>query len=143
MKTAYRIPANTCACVPPGTAPKSTAPINRFDLRSFITNLSNGSKVTANREVIVKGIAFDGGYGITEVAISTDGGPTWTDTKLGNDLGRYSFREWQTAVKLAPGAHALKVRAVNRIGQSQPMEPLWNPAGYMQNRVETVNVTAA
>jgi hypothetical protein len=35
------------------------------------------------------------------------------------------------------------VRAVNRIGQSQPMEPLWNPAGYMRNVVETVRVTAA
>jgi sulfite dehydrogenase len=26
---------------------------------------------------------------------------------------------------------------------SQPMEPLWNPAGYLRNVVETVNVTAA
>jgi sulfite dehydrogenase (cytochrome) subunit A len=143
MKTAYRIPANLCACVPPGTAPKSTTPINRLNVRSFITNLSNGAKLAANREVIVKGIAFDGGYGISEVVISTDGGSTWTDTKLGSDLGKYSFREWQAAVKLAPGAHALKISAVNRIGQSQPMEPLWNPAGYMRNSVETVNVTAA
>lgn len=143
MKTAYRIPANACACVPPGTAPKSTTPINRFDVRSFITNLTNGSTVRANTEVIVKGIAFDGGSGITEVTISTDGGQSWANSKLGNDLGKYSFREWQTALKLTPGAHALKVRAVNRIGQSQPMEPLWNPTGYMRNIVETVNVTAA
>jgi sulfite dehydrogenase (cytochrome) subunit A len=62
--------------------------------------------------------------------------------KLGEDLGKYSFRQWQTAVKLAPGVHALKVRAVNRVGQSQPMDPLWNPAGYMRNSVEAVNVTA-
>jgi len=143
MKAAYRIPANTCACVPPGAPAKSTTPINRFDVRSFITNLANGSKVAAKREVIMKGIAFDGGYGITEVALSTDGGRTWKGTKLGNDLGKYSFREWRAAVKLARGAHSLKVRAVNRIGQSQPMEPLWNPAGYMRNSVETVNVTAA
>lgn len=143
MKTAYRIPANACACVPPGTAPKSTTPISRFDVRSFITNLTNGSTVRANTEVIVKGIAFDGGSGITEVTISTDGGQSWANTKLGNDLGKYSFREWQTGVKLPLGTHALKVRAVNRIGQSQPMEALWNPAGYMRNVVETVNVTAA
>jgi sulfite dehydrogenase len=143
MKTAYRIPDNACACVPPGTKPKSSVPINRFDVRSFITNLSNGAKVHAKRELVVKGIAFDGGYGITEVALSTDGGHTWTDAKLGKDIGKYSFREWQTAVKLKPGMHALKVRAVNRIGQSQPMEPLWNPTGYMRNVVETVNVHAA
>jgi hypothetical protein len=31
---------------------------------------------------------------------------------------------------------------VNRIGQSQPMEALWNPPGYMRNVVETTHVTA-
>ena len=35
------------------------------------------------------------------------------------------------------------VRASNRIGQSQPLEPLWNPAGYMRNVVEVTNVIAA
>jgi sulfite dehydrogenase len=58
MKTAYRIPANTCACVPPGSPPQSTTPINRFDVRSFITNLSNGAKVKAQMELAAKGIAF-------------------------------------------------------------------------------------
>jgi hypothetical protein len=32
-------------------------------------------------------------------------------------------------------------RATNRLGQSQPLEPLWNPAGYMRNCVEPVTVT--
>ena len=35
------------------------------------------------------------------------------------------------------------VRATNRAGQSQPLEPLWNPAGYMRNVVEATNVIAA
>jgi hypothetical protein len=35
------------------------------------------------------------------------------------------------------------VRAINRIGQSQPMEPLWNPAGYMRNNIETIRIRAA
>jgi hypothetical protein len=37
----------------------------------------------------------------------------------------------------------LKVRAVNRLGESQAMEPLWNPQGYMRNMVETTHVTIA
>src|SRR6187399_2208273 len=45
MKTAYRIPDNTCACVEPGTAPKATVPINRLDVRSFITNVTDGAKL--------------------------------------------------------------------------------------------------
>jgi sulfite dehydrogenase len=143
MRSAYRVPANACACVPPATAAKSTVPIGRFDVRSFITNVADGSTVTAERELPVRGFAFDGGYGIAEVAISADGGHSWTAAELGKDLGKYSFRAWRTTLRLGPGAHALKVRAVNWIGQSQPMEPLWNPAGYMRNVVETVNVTAA
>ena len=142
MKAAYRIPANACACVAPGTAPKSTIPINRYDVRSFITSPSEGAQLKAEGDVAVKGIAFDGGYGITEVTVSADGGRTWTATELGTDLGKYSFREWRTVLRLPPGSHGLKARAVNRIGQSQPMEPLWNPAGYMRNVVETVNVVA-
>ena len=46
-------------------------------------------------------------------------------------------------IPLQKGAHTLMVRAVNRIGQSQPMEPLWNPAGYMRNVVEHTRIVAA
>ncbi len=91
----------------------------------------------------MKGIAFDGGYGIREVLFSDDGGQTWREAQLGKDLGNYSFREWQTPfTPKSAGGFALKVKATNRIGQSQPMEPLWNPAGYMRNVVETVRVNA-
>jgi hypothetical protein len=41
----------------------------------------------------------DGGYGVEEVQISTDGGAVWRRADLGADLGRYSFREW------SPGRH--------------------------------------
>ena len=46
-------------------------------------------------------------------------------------------------MKLAAGSCELKVRATNNGGDTQPMEPLWNPAGYLRNVVETVRVTAA
>jgi sulfite dehydrogenase (cytochrome) subunit A len=142
MKSAYRIPDNTCACTEPGQAPAATVPIKRLDVRSFITNLADGTKVKARAKMLVKGIAFDGGYGVTDVLLSSDAGQTWRAAKLGPDLGRYSFREWQTIVRLPAGKHELKVRAINRIGQSQPMAPLWNSAGYMRNVVEAVRVQA-
>ena len=143
MKSAYRIPDTPCNCVEPGTAPKATIPINRFTVRSFITNVTDDGKLKARKTTKLKGIAFDGGKGIKEVVVSIDNGQTWTPAKLGKDLGKYSFREWRLPVKLAAGNHDLKVRAVNRIGQSQPADALWNPAGYMRNVVETVRVTAA
>jgi len=142
MKPAYRIPANACACVEPGKTPSATVPINRLNVRSFLTNVSNGAKVKAETNIPLRGIAFDGGYGVSEVAISTDGGKSWRAATLGENLGKYSFREWRTAVKLSKGEHVLMVRATNRVGQSQPMEALWNPAGYMRNVVERTSVTA-
>jgi DMSO/TMAO reductase YedYZ molybdopterin-dependent catalytic subunit len=142
MKSAYRIPDNACACVDVGTAPKTTVPINRLNIRSFITSLDNGAKVKAGAVTLLKGFAFDGGKGIAEVSISADDGKTWAAAKLGADLGKYSFREWQLPVTLAAGAHALKVRASNGAGQTQPTTALWNPPGYMRNVIETTSVTA-
>jgi sulfite dehydrogenase (cytochrome) subunit A len=142
MKSAYRIPDTACACVEPGAAPKATIPINRFDVRSFVTSVADGAKLKAGSTTL-KGIAFDGGKGIKEVAVSTDGGKSWTQAKLGKDLGKYSFREWKLPVKLAAGSYDLKVRATNNGGDTQPMEPRWNPTGYMRNVVETVRVTVA
>ena len=142
MKTAYRIPDNDCNCVEPGTAPKATIPINRFTVRSFITNVTDGTRLKAG-VTNLKGIAFDGGKGIKDVAVSADGGKTWETARLGKDLGKYSFREWSFPVKLSAGTHELKVRATSNDGKTQPMEALWNPAGYLRNVVETVRVTAA
>jgi sulfite dehydrogenase len=142
MKPAYRIPDNDCACIEPGTTPAATRPIGRFTVRSFITSLQDGARLRAGQQAVVRGIAFDGGQGIREVAWSADGGQTWREAALGADLGRYSFREFTFAFTPDKGAYDLRVRAWNRSGQSQPMEALWQPAGYMRNVVERVSVTA-
>jgi len=143
MKTAYRIPNNACACTEPGKAPTSTVPISRFNVRSFLTNVADGATVKADSNLGLRGIAFDGGYGVSDVAVSADGGKTWVGATLGEDFGKYSFREWKANVSLAPGKRRLMVRAANRIGQTQPLEPLWNSSGYMRNVVEVTNVIAA
>jgi sulfite dehydrogenase (cytochrome) subunit A len=142
MKTAYRIPDNECACVEPGTAPKATIPINKLNVRSFITSVQDGAKLKAGTTTL-KGIAFDGGSGIKQIDVSTDDGKTWTTAKLGEDLGKYSFREWTLPVNLAAGSYKLKVRATANDGKVQPDKPLWNPAGYMRNVIETTPVTVA
>jgi DMSO/TMAO reductase YedYZ molybdopterin-dependent catalytic subunit len=144
MQKAYRIPDNECACVEPGAAPAKTVPINRFNVRSFITSVSDGMQVRAGRALTVRGIAFDGGQGIAGVAFSGDGGKTWQQAHLGQDLGRYSFREWMVNfTPSAKGEYQLKVRATNRSGQTQPLTAQWNPAGYMRNVVESTRIIAA
>lgn len=143
MKTAYRIPDNDCACTEPGKPAEKTIPINRFKVRSFITSVTEGDKVQAEAPLKLRGIAFDGGSGIKEVAVSSDGGKTWQPTVLGEDLGKYSFREWTATVKLAKGEHQLQVRATSSEGETQPEKQPWNPSGYMRNVIETTKIVAA
>ena len=143
MKPGYRIPDTPCGCVEPGTAPARTVPINRMPVRSFIAVPAPATRVKAGQAATIKGIAFDGGYGISEVQLSTDDGAAWRRVQLGQDLGRYSFREWSaTWIPPAAGDHRLMVRAFNAIGESQGTTPLWNPAGYLRNVIERVTVQA-
>ena len=143
MNPAYRIPDNDCNCVEPGTAPSKTIPINQFTIRSFITNFTDSSIVIVGKPVQARGIAFDAGYGIKKVLFSQDNGQSWTEARLGQDLGRFSFREWRAEfTPKQKGTLSLRVRAFNHAGQIQPMTATWMPAGYMRNVVETVKVTA-
>jgi sulfite dehydrogenase (cytochrome) subunit A len=142
VKTAYRIPATDCACVPIGEKPAATVLIARYNIRSLITSVEDGQRVSTGGQTL-KGIAFDGGNGIAEVRVSSDGGASWQPCILGEDLGRYSFREWRCDIHLAAGPHVLMARAVSRSGEIQPLEQRWNPMGYMRNMVEPVHVVAA
>ena len=141
MKTAYRIPDNDCACVEPGGKPDNTRPITRLNVRSFVTSHQDGAVVRG--PVALRGIAFSGGDGIAQVEVSGDDGATWQQARLGDDLGGYSFREWRLELPLATGTHRVKVRASTPAGETQPLEPRWQPPGYMRNVVETVTLEVA
>jgi DMSO/TMAO reductase YedYZ molybdopterin-dependent catalytic subunit len=143
MAKSYRIPDNPTHSVAPGTTPTVTVPINKMTVRSFITSPAAAASVPVGRELVARGIAFDSGRGIREVAFSADGGVTWRAAELGAELGRYAFREWKaTFTARAPGPLRLMARATNRDGETQPLEATWNPSGYMRNVVETVEVLA-
>ncbi len=82
MNPAYRIPDNPCACIEPGQKGVKTVPINRMNVRSFITSVADGARLKGGQVHEIKGIAFDGGYGIARVLFSSDGGkrgggPAW------------------------------------------------------------------
>ncbi len=141
MQSAYRIPADPCACVEPGTHPARTVPISRMNVRSFITSVAEGGLLKSGRVHTISGIAFDGGSGIRKVLFSTDGGRHWMDAKLHPEHGKYSFRQWEARFTPKPGHdYRLACLAINHTGESQSSTPRWNPAGYMRNVVETVNV---
>ena len=141
MDSAYRIPDNACGCLEPGQKPTSTVPLSTMPVRSFITNVDDGATLPAGSPTLVKGIAFDQGYGIDQVLFSLDGGQHWEAVQLGEDYGDFSFRPWEIRVAIKPGqSYRFQSLAINRIGESQQLHAKWNPNGYLRNVVEPIHV---
>jgi DMSO/TMAO reductase YedYZ molybdopterin-dependent catalytic subunit len=141
VKTAYRIPDTPYANVKPGETGFKTVPINRMLPRSFFTNVTNNTIVKSKAFVPVRGIAFGGDSGVSQVELSADG-HNWRKTKLGRDAGTYGFRQWSSQIT-APqsGTLTLQVRCTNTKGEVQPADPNWNGSGFMRNVIEHVQLT--
>jgi hypothetical protein len=143
-KTGYRVPDTPHASVKPGETGFKTVPINRMVPRSFFTNVTDATTVKAGAPVPVRGIAFGGDCGVSQVELSADGGNTWQKTQLGQDEGTYSFRQWSASLTApAAGALQLLVRCTNTSGVVQPAEANWNGGGFMRNVIERVRIAVA
>lgn len=143
MASAYRIPKGKFPLVDRFVTQETEAntPITEMVVNSLITNLRDGQKVPPGRPVEVKGIAWDSGYGIRTVEVSTDGGRTWRGAELGKDAGRFSWRQWSYAFKPdRKGPLGVMARATNRQGSTQTFELILNPAGYHHNLVQRVEI---
>jgi sulfoxide reductase catalytic subunit YedY len=142
MKTAYRIPDTPCGCIPPGSKPQKTVPVNRMTTRSLIVEPADGARLKLNKPVTITGLAFSGGYIVKDVIVSVDGGKTWSRATLGKDLGKYSWIQWSYTWKPGKsGDYTIMAKATSSIGESQPFEGLWNPPGYLWNKVEPIVVS--
>ena len=78
MESAYRIPDNACACAEPGQAPATTVPIDRFDVRSFITSLQDGATVKAGQHAGQRHRVRRRLRASPTSPSRADGGKTWT-----------------------------------------------------------------
>jgi DMSO/TMAO reductase YedYZ molybdopterin-dependent catalytic subunit len=137
---AYLIPDTPGVTMRPGQTGVRMVPINRMVPRAFFTNVSSGDRVASGTPTAVRGIALGGDAGVKQVEMSLDGGATWRATQLGRDEGTYSFRAWQATISPPRGPQPVMVRCTNSRGETQPMEPNWNPGGFMRNVVETVSL---
>ncbi len=144
MNPAYRIPVGMFPVVARFISQENatTTPITEIVINSLITSHSDGDNVQAG-SVTVSGLAWDGGYGITRVDASTDGGKTWSSASLGEDLGRFAFRPWTFKLDAKPGKNTVMVNATNKIGQTQASALLFNGAGYHNNVMQNITLNAA
>jgi DMSO/TMAO reductase YedYZ molybdopterin-dependent catalytic subunit len=140
MSAAYRIPLGKFPLVARFTSQDTAAntPITEMMVNSLITSHSDGAEVKVGSPL--GGIAWDGGYGIRTVEISSDGGKTWSSATLGSDLGRYAFRTWSFPLQ-TKGKQTVMARASNVIGETQTTELILNPAGYHHNVMHSLALT--
>ncbi|PYU40597.1 MAG: twin-arginine translocation pathway signal protein [Acidobacteria bacterium] len=140
MKTGYRVPDTPRGNTTPEEVKAGkvkTVPIERLPVRSFLISPDGSSKIPAGMNVTLRGIAFSGFGRVNRVEVSDDGGINWMTAKLGEDHGAYSFRTWEASwTAKSPGRYSLAVRATDEKNNTQPDEPVWNPGGYLWNRIE-------
>jgi DMSO/TMAO reductase YedYZ molybdopterin-dependent catalytic subunit len=145
MTPAYRIPKGRFPVVDRFLSQETDAntPITEMVVNSLVTNLREGMTYKANSPLFVRGIAWDGGYGISRVEVSRDGGKLWELAELGADLGRFSWRQWSFAFVPKPGDYVVMAKATNRIGATQTFDLVFNPAGYHNNVVQRIPIVCA
>ncbi|MGZ5842014.1 MAG: molybdopterin-dependent oxidoreductase [Xanthobacteraceae bacterium] len=143
MNPAYRIPVGKFPLRDRFITQENAAstPITEMVVNSLVTSHREGDKVKAGK-VTVSGMAWDGGYGIRTVQVSTDGGKTWGSATLGQDLGRFAFRPWSFEVTAKQGKNSVMVNATNALGQSQTASLIFNPAGYHNNVIQNLTLVA-
>jgi hypothetical protein len=136
MKSAYRIPTGKFPINQQffSQTTAANAPITEMVVNSMITAPQEGHAMQATETIDVRGLAWDGGYGIRRVDVSVDGGGTWREAELGKDAGRFSFRAFRSRFSPPrPGTYRVLARASNGAGQTQVEKLIFNPAGYHNN----------
>jgi len=146
MRGAYRIPNGKFPVIERFLSQESeaTTPITEMVVNSLITSPAEGQRFDAGRPVDVNGFAWDGGYGIRLVEVSTDDGKTWHQADLGRDDGRFAFRPW--SYRFTPeevGTRRITAKATNRVGQTQVDALIFNPAGYHNNVIRPTTIIVA
>jgi hypothetical protein len=110
-------------------------------VNSLITSPAPTTHLRRGAPARLAGKAWDAGAGIASVEVSLDGRQSWRPAKLGRDLGRFAWREFELPLDTSrSGPIEVAVRARSRNGSTQPEKLTPNPSGYHDNIVQTAKV---
>lgn len=137
-ETGYRFPATPGA---PGAAvpPEQMKPMTKLVVKSQLGSIADGDVLAPGKQELV-GVAFSGESRIKKVDVTLDGGATWQPAKLDVHDSAYGFRLFRFGFDATPGKLKIGSRATDATGAVQPVDPVWNPSGYLFNAIELVDV---
>jgi DMSO/TMAO reductase YedYZ molybdopterin-dependent catalytic subunit len=146
VKSAYRIPTGKFPIIQHFQSQMQAAnePITEMVINSMITAPADGHTMRQRETIDIRGLAWDGGYGVRNVEVSFDHGETWREADLGKDLGRFAFRAFHLPfTPPRPGDYQVMARASNTVGQTQVDKLIFNPAGYHNNVMRPLRIKVA
>ena len=124
-------------------------PVSRMVPRSLmvppgIPNFADRERLLELGPTTIRGRAWSGHGPVERVEVSTDGGGTWADARLGEHVGAHAWRSWSFDwTPKSPGVHELCCRATDAAGNTQPLDAPWNLGGYANNEVQRVTVAVS
>ncbi len=114
-------------------------PVTLMQVRALITEPSPQQR-TGCGELAIRGVAWSGAAPIARVEVSVGGGD-WQDARLLSERKRHSWQWWELIARVRkPGDVAIRARAHDLAGRSQPDRAEWNRLGYGNNGLHEVPI---
>lgn len=108
-----------------------TAPIYRYPVNAALCSAEQ-----KDGKVNLRGYALPTGRkgcSISKVEVSADGGTSWMDATLDEQVGDFCWRLWTATVAIVNPEADVCVRATDSLGNTMPESVPWNPKGYLYN----------
>jgi DMSO/TMAO reductase YedYZ molybdopterin-dependent catalytic subunit len=116
--------------------------LGEMQIKSEIARPRVYETLAPNRIYTISGAAWAGETDVTEIAVSTDGGRTWTEAEFVDPVRRHAWRRWKLdwLTPKEPGQHTLLARARDAAGVIQPDRHDWNYGTYVINHPLPIEV---
>lgn len=116
-------------------------PVRQMRVRSLITEPDADGEVDIG-PLAIRGLAWSGVAPLARVDVSVSGG-AWQPAELFGQPFTCSWQRWELLTKVSgPGRIALRSRATDGAGRTQPEQAEWNRLGYGNNAIQEVSIRA-
>src|SRR6266850_1912136 len=116
--------------------------LGEMQLKSEIARPRVYETLAPNRIYTISGAAWAGETDVAEIAVSTDGGRTWTEAEFVDPVRRHAWRRWRFdwLTPNDPGQYTLLARAKDASGVVQPDKHDRNYGTYVINHPLPIEV---